>query len=56
MKKITKDELETFLRKHKLWLVGDKDGESKPLWSKPPWSKKRIRSFGLSRRGRVYRI
>ena len=27
MKKITKDELEVFLRKHKLWLAGDEEGE-----------------------------
>jgi hypothetical protein len=27
MKKITKDELDEFLRKHKLWLIDDKDGE-----------------------------
>ena len=27
MKRITKEELEVFLRKHKLWLVGDPEGE-----------------------------
>ena len=31
MKKITKEELEVFLRKHKLWLVGDKEGERADL-------------------------
>ena len=30
-KKITHEELKQFLRKHKLWLVGDKDGERADL-------------------------
>lgn len=32
MKKITKEELEVFLRKHKLWLIGDPDGERANLY------------------------
>lgn len=31
MKKITKDELDVFLRKHKLWLVNDPEGERADL-------------------------
>ena len=31
MKKITQKELEVFLRKHKLWLVGDREGERADL-------------------------
>ena len=31
-KKITKEELEVFLRKHKLWLKGDSDGERANLY------------------------
>jgi hypothetical protein len=31
-KKITKDELEVFLRKHKLWLIGDPEGERANLY------------------------
>ena len=31
MKKITKDELEAFLRKHKLWLINDPEGERADL-------------------------
>ena len=32
MEKITKDELEVFLRKHKLWLIDDPKGERADLW------------------------
>lgn len=32
MKRITKDELDVFLRKHKLWLVNDPDGERANLY------------------------
>ena len=31
MKKITKEELDVFLRKHKLWLVDDPEGERADL-------------------------
>ena len=31
MKKITQKELEVFLRKHKLWLIGDAKGERADL-------------------------
>ena len=32
MKRITRDELEVFLRKHKLWLADDPEGERANLW------------------------
>ena len=44
MKKITKEELEVFLRKHKLWLIGDEDGEGADLegadlrWANLRWA------------------
>ena len=36
-KKITKDELDVFLRKHKLWLIGDPDGQKADLQGADLW-------------------
>ena len=36
-KKITRDELDVFLRKHKLWLIDDPDGQRANLWRANLW-------------------